>query len=74
MTSRTALHDTKLPLRTWLIALCLVTTSSKGISALWGVDPLAYLTDILPKLANGWRQDRLHELPPGRWQPGAAAP
>jgi transposase len=42
--------------------------------ALWGVDPMAYLTDILPKLAKGWSQDRLHELLPGRWQPGPAAP
>jgi transposase len=42
--------------------------------ALWGVDPLAYLTDILPKLAKGWSQDRLPELLPGRWKPGPATP
>ena len=34
VTSGTALHDTKLPLRTWLIAMYLITASSKGISAL----------------------------------------
>ncbi len=34
VTSGTALHDTKLPLRTWLIAMYLITTSSKGVSAL----------------------------------------
>ena len=34
VTSGTALHNTKLPLRTWLIALYLITASSKGISAL----------------------------------------
>ena len=34
VTSETALHNTKLPLRTWLIAMCLITTSSKGVSAM----------------------------------------
>jgi len=34
MTSGTALHNTKLPLRTWLIAMYLISTSSKGISAM----------------------------------------
>ncbi len=34
VTSGTALHNTKLPLRTWLIAMYLITASSKGISAL----------------------------------------
>jgi hypothetical protein len=34
VTSGTALHNTKLPLRTWLIAMYLIATSSKGISAL----------------------------------------
>lgn len=34
VTSRTALHNTKLPLRTWLIAMYMITTSSKGISAM----------------------------------------
>jgi transposase len=40
--------------------------------ALRGVEPLAYLTDILPKLAGGWPQNRIDELLPGNWQPPAA--
>jgi hypothetical protein len=40
--------------------------------ALRRVDPLAYLTDILPKLAGGWPQSRIDELLPGNWQPAAA--
>lgn len=38
VTSRTALHNTKLPLRTWFIAMYMITTSSKGISALKRAD------------------------------------
>lgn len=34
VTSGTPLHSTKLPLRTWLIAMYLITQSSKGISTL----------------------------------------
>ena len=37
--------------------------------ALRGVPPLAYLTDVLPKLANAWPQSRIDELLPGNWQP-----
>jgi transposase len=40
--------------------------------ALHGVEPLAYLTDILPKLAARWPQSRIDELLPGNWQPAAA--
>jgi len=40
--------------------------------ALRGVEPLAYLTDILPKLAGGWPRSRIDELLPGNWQPPAA--
>jgi len=40
--------------------------------ALRGVEPLAYLTDILPKLAGGWLRSRIDELLPGNWQPPAA--
>jgi transposase len=40
--------------------------------ALRGVEPLAYLTDILPKLAGGWPRTRIDELLPGNWQPPAA--
>ena len=36
--------------------------------ALHGVKPLPYLTDILDKLAGGWKQARLDELLPQRWQ------
>jgi transposase len=32
------------------------------------VPPLAYLTDVLRKIANGWEQNRLEELLPDRWQ------
>jgi transposase len=35
-----------------------------------GVNPLAYLTDIIDKLQNGWPQACLDELHPDRWQPG----
>jgi transposase len=38
--------------------------------ALRGVEPLAYLTDVLPKLAGGWPHSRIDELLPGNWQPG----
>jgi hypothetical protein len=31
------------------------------------VPPLAYLTDVLRKLANGWPKNRLEELLPDRW-------
>jgi hypothetical protein len=40
--------------------------------ALRRVDPLAYLTDILPKLAGGWPQSRIDELLPGNWLPATA--
>ncbi len=42
--------------------------------ALHGVSPLAYLTDVLRKLATGWLQSRIDELLPGAWQPATAAP
>ena len=38
--------------------------------ALHGVPPLAYLTDVLRKLAGGWLQSRIEELLPGRWTQG----
>lgn len=41
--------------------------------ALRGVEPLAYLTDILPKLAGGWPRSRIDELLPGNWPPAAPA-
>jgi transposase len=36
--------------------------------AQYGVPPLAYFTDLLQKLANGWRIARVEELLPHRWQ------
>ena len=38
--------------------------------AQYGVPPLAYFTDVLTKLADGWSMDRLEELLPHRWKPG----
>ena len=35
--------------------------------AQYGVPPLAYFTDVLTKLANGWSMDRLDELLPHQW-------
>jgi transposase len=40
--------------------------------ALRGVEPLAYLTDVLRKLAAGWPQRRLDELLPDCWQSATA--
>jgi transposase len=37
--------------------------------ALHGIPPLAYLTDVMHKLADGWRQSRIAELLPGNWMP-----
>lgn len=42
--------------------------------ALHGIPPLLYLTDVLRKLAAGWRQSRIEELLPGLWQPPAPIP
>ncbi|MCA9633915.1 MAG: IS66 family transposase [Myxococcales bacterium] len=36
--------------------------------ALHGVEPMAYVADVLAKLAAGWPQARLDELMPDRWQ------
>jgi hypothetical protein len=37
-------------------------------SGFCGAQPLAYFTDLLQKLANGWRIPRVDELLPHRWQ------
>jgi len=42
--------------------------------ALQGVSPLAYLSDVLRKLARGWPQRCIDELLPGGWQPATTAP
>jgi transposase len=36
--------------------------------ALHGVEPVAYLTDVLQKLAEGWPSERMAELLPDRWR------
>jgi hypothetical protein len=36
--------------------------------ALHGVEPVAYLTDVLQKLAVGWPSERMAELLPDRWR------
>lgn len=36
--------------------------------ALQGVDPHAYVKDVLERLANGWPASRLEELLPGNWK------
>jgi hypothetical protein len=38
------------------------------------VPPLPYLTDVLGKLAAGWKHARLDDLLPHHWQPAAAPP
>ncbi len=37
--------------------------------ALHHLPPLAYLTDVLPKLAGDWPHSRIDELLPGNWKP-----
>ena len=38
-----------------------------------GVNPLAYLTDVIEKLQSGWPKERLDELLPNMWKPGLGA-
>lgn len=49
-----------------------VAYSVLGACHMNGVNPLAYLTDIIEKLQNGWPKARLDEILPDRWQPGLA--
>lgn len=42
--------------------------------AQYGVPPLPYLTDVLGKLARGWKANRLDELLPHRWQAPQGGP
>lgn len=37
-----------------------------------GVNPLAYLTDVIERLQSGWPKDRLDELLPNVWKAGLA--
>jgi hypothetical protein len=39
---------------------------------LHGIDPQAYLTDILTRLVNLWPNSRIDELLPWNWRPDAA--
>jgi hypothetical protein len=41
--------------------------------AQYGVPPLQYFTDVLGKLASGWRANRVDELLPHRWRLAEAA-
>ena len=36
------------------------------------IDPLAYITDVIDKVQNGWPKSRLAELLPDAWQPPVA--
>src|SRR5918997_3780070 len=38
-----------------------------------GVNPQAYLTDLLTRLVNGWPQSRIDELMPWHWAPAKAS-
>lgn len=44
-----------------------VIYSLVGGCAVNGVDPWAYFSDVLAKLASGWKQSRLEELLPATW-------
>jgi transposase len=37
-----------------------------------GVNPLAYMTDVIGKLQSGWPKNRLDELLPNVWKPGGS--
>jgi hypothetical protein len=47
-------------------AACVHTLVATCVLA--GVDPWAYLTDVLEKLASDWPQRRLEELLPPMWK------
>ncbi len=47
-------------------AACVYTLVATCVLA--GVDPWAYLTDVLEKLAQGWPRRRLEELLPPMWK------
>jgi hypothetical protein len=50
---------------TMLASLMLIETCK-----LHGVNPEAYLTDVLTKLVNNWPNSRIAELTPWRWTTG----
>ena len=45
-----------------------------GSAHMHGIDPLAYLTDVLAKLQAGWPMSRIDELLPDAWSKPDAAP
>jgi transposase len=47
-----------------------VAYSLLGTCHMNGVNPLAYLTDVIEKLQNGWPNARIDEILPGQWKPG----
>lgn len=51
----------------WAVVASLIQTCR-----LHGVDPQAYLTDILTRLVNLWPNSRIEELLPWQWRPNAA--
>jgi transposase len=54
----------------WAIALTLIQTAKLN-----GLDPLAYLTDVLERIVSGrTKQHELEQLLPWNWQPTSAAP
>jgi transposase len=48
-----------------------VTASIVETSKLLGVNPQAYITDVLTKIVQGWPNSRVDELMPWAWQPPA---
>ena len=48
----------------WAVLASLIETCK-----LHGVNPEAYLTDVLTRLVNSWPNRRLAELPPWAWTP-----
>ncbi|WP_343211148.1 transposase domain-containing protein [Archangium violaceum] len=46
--------------------MCVYTLVATCVLA--GVDPQAYLTDVLEKLSRGWPRRRLEELLPPMWK------
>ena len=51
-------------------AICSVIETCK----MNGVDPQAYIADVIAKIANDWPASRWNELLPWNWQPAADQP
>jgi len=50
-----------------------IAFSILGSCRMHGLDPFAYVLDVLRKLAAGWPMSRIDELLPDAWRPAAAA-